>query len=105
VVHITAVVVAFGAVFADPVFLAVVAKAPIGQRAMFHHAQITFSKRVTGPSIGVILLAGIYLATDRDLWSETWVTVPFVPPVHHRRARRYAAPPRRGAPRGERGGG
>ena len=77
-VHITAVVVAFGAVFAYPVFLAVVAKAPIGQRATFHHAQITFSKHVTGPTIGVILLAGIYLATDRDLWSETWVTVPFV---------------------------
>ena len=26
----------------------------------------------------MILLAGIYLATDRELWSETWVTVPFV---------------------------
>ena len=77
-VHITAVVVAFGALFAYPVFLAVVAKAPIGQRAAFHHAQIAFSKRVTGPTIGVILLAGIYLATDADLWSEIWVTVPFV---------------------------
>ena len=77
-VHITAVVIAFGALFAYPVFLAVVAKAPIAQRATFHHAQIAFSKRVTGPTIGVILLAGIYLATDADLWSETWVTVPFV---------------------------
>ena len=77
-VHITAVVVAFGALFAYPVFLAVVAKAPIAQRATFHHAQIAFSKRVTGPTIGVILLAGIYLATDADLWSEIWVTVPFV---------------------------
>jgi hypothetical protein len=33
---------------------------------------------VTGPTIGVILLAGIYLATDAGLWSETWVTIPFV---------------------------
>ena len=77
-VHVTAVVVAFGALFAYPVFLAVVAKAPIAQRATFHHAQIAFSKRITGPTIGVILLAGIYLATDADLWSETWVTVPLV---------------------------
>jgi Sec-independent protein secretion pathway component TatC len=77
-VHITAVLIAFGALFAYPVFLAVVAKAPIAQRATFHHAQIAFSKRVTGPTIGVILLAGVYLATDADLWSETWVTVPFV---------------------------
>lgn len=77
-VHITAVVIAFGALFAYPVFLAVVAKAPIEQRATFHHAQIAFSKHVTGPTIGVILLAGIYLATDADLWSELWVTIPFV---------------------------
>jgi Sec-independent protein secretion pathway component TatC len=77
-IHITAVVVAFGALFAYPVFLAVVAKAPIAQRAAFHHAQIAFSKRVTGPTIGVVLLAGIYLATDADLWSEVWVTVPFL---------------------------
>ena len=76
--HITAVVIAFGALFAYPVFLAVVAKAPIAQRATFHHAQIAFSKRITGPTIGVILLAGVYLATDADLWSETWVTVPLV---------------------------
>jgi Sec-independent protein secretion pathway component TatC len=76
--HITAVVTAFGALFAYPVFLAVNAKAPIAQRAALHHAQIAFSKRVTGPAIGVILLAGIYLASDRHLWSEVWVTVPLV---------------------------
>jgi len=76
--HITAVVVAFGALFAYPVFLAVNARASIERRAPFHHAQIAFSKRVTGPAIGVILLAGVYLATDADLWSRVWVTVPFV---------------------------
>lgn len=77
-VHITAVVIAFGALFAYPVFLQVNAKASIAERAAFHRMQIAFSKRVTGPVIGVILLAGIYLATDADLWSETWVTVPLV---------------------------
>lgn len=76
--HITAVVVAFGALFAYPVMLAVNAKAPLGQRAGFHHLQIAFSKRITGPAIGVILLAGIYMATDRHYWSKPWVTVPFV---------------------------
>jgi Sec-independent protein secretion pathway component TatC len=76
--HITAVVTAFGALFAYPVFLAVNARAPIAQRAPFHHSQIAFSKRVTGPAIGVVLLAGIYLASDRDLWSKLWVTVPLV---------------------------
>ena len=74
-IHITAVVAAFGALFAYPIFLAVNARAPLAQRAGFHHAQIAFSKRVTGPVIGVILLAGIYLATDAELWDEAWVGI------------------------------
>jgi hypothetical protein len=77
-VHITAVVTAFGALFAYPVFLAVNAGSPIGQRASLHRLQIAFSKRVTGPAIGVVLIAGIYLATDADAWSEIWVTIPFI---------------------------
>lgn len=76
--HITAVVTAFGAVFAYPVFLLVNARMPLAQRAALHRLQIAFSKRVTGPAIGVILLAGGYLASDGDLWSETWVLVPLV---------------------------
>jgi len=77
-VHITAVVSAFGALFAYPVFLAVNAKAPLSQRANFHRLQVAFSKRNTGPMIGVVLLAGIYLASDAHLWSEAWVIVPFI---------------------------
>jgi hypothetical protein len=77
-IHITAVVTAFGALFAYPVFLSVNAKAPLAERANFHRLQIAFSKRLTGPAIGVILLAGIYLASDAHLWSKTWVVVPFV---------------------------
>jgi hypothetical protein len=77
-IHITAVVTAFGALFAYPVFLAVNAKAPLAQRASFHRLQIAFSKRITGPVIGVVLLAGIYLASDAHLWSKVWVIVPFI---------------------------
>lgn len=72
-VHITAVIVAFGALFAYPLFLSVNARAPIGERASFHRLQIAFSKRITGPTIVVILAAGIYLASDEHLWSEAWV--------------------------------
>ena len=76
--HITAVVAAFGPLFAYPVLLAVAAKAPIGQRVGLHRTQIEISKKITGPVIGVILLAGVYLATDRDLWSEFYVIASFV---------------------------
>jgi hypothetical protein len=77
-IHITAVVTAFGALFAYPVFLAVNARGPLPERAGFHRLQIAFSKRITGPVIGVVLLAGVYMATDAHLWSESWVTVPLV---------------------------
>lgn len=77
-IHITAVVTAFGALFAYPVFLAVNARAPLAERANLHRLQIAFSKRVTGPTIGVVLLAGIYLASDAHLWSQAWVIVGLV---------------------------
>jgi len=72
-VHITAVVLAFGALFAYPLFLTLNARAPIGERAGFHRLQIAFSKLITGPTIVVVLAAGIYLASDAHLWSQGWV--------------------------------
>lgn len=77
-IHITAVVTAFGVLFAYPVFLAVNARAPISQRASLHRSQIAFSKAVTGPTIGIVLLAGVYLATDAHLWSKAWVIVSLI---------------------------
>lgn len=76
--HITAVLVGFGALFAYPVFLAANARAPIGARANLHRLQIAFSKRVTGPAVAVILLAGVYLASKGHYWSKAWVSVPLV---------------------------
>jgi hypothetical protein len=76
-IHISAVVTAFGALFAYPVFLAVNAKAPLAERANFHRLQIAFSKRVTGPTIAVVLAAGVYLASDAHLWSQAWVGIGF----------------------------
>jgi hypothetical protein len=72
-VHITAVVVAFGALFAYPLFLSVNSRAPIGERGGLHRLQIAFSKRITGPMIVVVLAAGVYLASDGHLWSRGWV--------------------------------
>jgi hypothetical protein len=72
-IHVTAVVVAFGALFAYPLFLTVNARAPIAERASLHRLQIAFSKRITGPVIVVILAAGIYLASHAHLWSRWWV--------------------------------
>ena len=76
--HIMAVVVAFGGTFAYPLSLAYVRRIPLGERASFHRMQALIGQRLIGPASVVILLAGAYMATDRDLWSEVWVTVPLV---------------------------
>ena len=77
-VHITAVVVAFGVVFAYPVMYALAKAGGPERKAAIHDLQATVGKRVISPGMLVVLLAGAYLATDADVWSEVWVTVPLV---------------------------
>lgn len=77
-IHVSAVVVGFGSLFTYPVFVAALRRAGPAERALFHRVQGQIGRYVLSPALLVILLAGAYLATDRDLWSEVWVVVPFV---------------------------
>jgi uncharacterized membrane protein len=77
-VHIMAVVIAFGGAFTYPVWFRFVKEAPITDRVMFHRAQAFIGQWVISPGLLVIILAGAYLATDRELWDEPWVTTPLV---------------------------
>jgi uncharacterized membrane protein len=71
-VHIFAVVVTFGALFTYPLFHAVAGRDP---RALpyVYRLQYAIGSRVIAPGLAVILLAGIYLASKGDYWSEFWV--------------------------------
>jgi uncharacterized membrane protein len=74
--HVLAVVVGFGALFVLPVLGTLLrARQPEAVPA-FYRATGTLGSRVLTPAWVVVLLAGVYLASDRDLWSEVWVTVP-----------------------------
>src|SRR3954451_8697101 len=77
-VHIMAVVVAFGGAFTYPVWFARMRRAAPAERAFFHNAQAFLGQRVISPGLLVIIVAGIYMASDRHYWSKAWVTVPFV---------------------------
>jgi hypothetical protein len=77
-VHIVAVLVAFGGVFTYPVWFGLIQRWQPAERAHFHRAQATLGKFVISPFLLLIILAGAYLASDRDYWSEVWVTVPLV---------------------------
>jgi hypothetical protein len=72
-VHIVAVVAGFGVVFAYPVF--VLAGARLDPRAMpwFHRMQQMVGRRLINPALGVVLIAGIYLASDLHQWKQFYV--------------------------------
>ncbi len=77
-VHVMCVVLAFGVTFAYPIVVPwLKANHP---RAMptVHQTQLRIGRRMITPFMVLILVTGIYLASDRDLWSQTWVTVPLV---------------------------
>jgi uncharacterized membrane protein len=71
-VHVLAVVVAFGGVFAYPLLRASLGRA--GALPVFHSTQVLIWSRVVTPAMVVVLVAGVYLASDADAWSEAWVS-------------------------------
>ena len=77
-VHILAVVTAFGAILAYPVFFAVAARSAPAQRAGIHEVQAKIGGRLMPVSLLVLILAGAYMASDRDLWEQPWVGIPFL---------------------------
>ena len=77
-IHVMAVVIAFGPPFSYPVWFRFVRNASPEERVFFHKAQAFIGQWVISPGLLVIIVAGAILATDRDYWSEVWVTVPLV---------------------------
>ena len=72
-VHIAAVVFAFGATLAYPVLLGTISKADSRALPALYKALHAISTRVIMPGLAVILIAGVYLASDAKLWSEFFV--------------------------------
>jgi hypothetical protein len=70
-VHVMAIVAAFGGWFAYPLVV------PRGDAAA-HRAQVRIARMVVTPAGTLALLAGIYLATDRHYWDESWVGIPLL---------------------------
>jgi uncharacterized membrane protein len=77
-VHIMAVVVAFGVSFAYPAFMPWARRAHPDAMPVIHALSGRLGRLVMSPAMVLVLLCGIYLASDADVWSEVWVTVPLV---------------------------
>ena len=77
-VHVTAVILAFGVTFAYPIIGTFVMRNDPRALPVLHRAQALVGKTLISGGLLIALIAGIYLASDRDLWSEIWVTIPFI---------------------------
>jgi uncharacterized membrane protein len=75
--HILAVVVAFGVVFAYPVIDAQVRRAGPADLAALHRLHVVLARRVVTPAMTVVLVAGLYLATDRWSLGDPWISATF----------------------------
>ncbi len=69
-------IIAFGALFAYPALLLVARGADPAGRAAIHRGQVAVGRYVTLPALLALFLLGAYLASDRGLWNEIWVTIP-----------------------------
>ncbi|HZO35714.1 MAG TPA: DUF2269 family protein [Solirubrobacteraceae bacterium] len=74
--HVMAVTVAFGFSLLAPVYVPFVRRTHPRALGALHDVQYMIETRVTGPAITLLFLAGVYLASKNDLWSESWVQVP-----------------------------
>ena len=77
-VHIMAVVVAFGVTFAYPILGVYVTREHPRMLPALHAAQERIGRFLITPAATVALIAGFYLAGDRDYMGKVWVIVPLV---------------------------
>lgn len=76
--HVMCIVIAFGVAFVYPVILPWFTKTHPEAMPAVHEMQVRVGRMVITPFATLALLTGIYLAADRDLFSETWVTIPML---------------------------
>jgi hypothetical protein len=72
-IHVMAVVIAFGVTFAYPIIFAVGARTDPRTLPLLHRIEYTIERWLINPGLLLVLLAGIYLASDRHQWSEFFV--------------------------------
>lgn len=77
-VHISAVVVGFGATFAEAVMFPVAMKAGVRHLPYVHQLQLAINQRMASPALGLIILTGIYQTIDGDWgFGSFWISATF----------------------------
>lgn len=74
IAHIVAAVVAFGVTFAYPVLMTTARRTSPASMPAVHRAQLRIGQVVVAPAATVVLLAGLYMASDRWEFSQGWIS-------------------------------
>ena len=77
-IHIMAIVIAFGVTFAYPILFTYVTREHPRILPGLHGAQERIGKFLITPAATIALIAGFYLAGDRDYMGKVWVIVPLI---------------------------
>jgi hypothetical protein len=77
-VHVAAVVVGFGATFAEAMLFPVAMKVGKEHLPYVHRLQLAINQRMAGPALLLILITGIYQTADRWEFSDFWISATFV---------------------------
>ncbi|HEX7610923.1 MAG TPA: DUF2269 family protein [Solirubrobacteraceae bacterium] len=72
-IHVIAVVAAFGVTFALPLMYSVAARRDPRSLPLMHRVEYTIERMLVNPGLLLVLIAGIYLASDGKHWSEFFV--------------------------------
>jgi hypothetical protein len=77
-VHVSAVVVGFGATFAEAIMFPVAMKAGVRHLPFVHQLQLAINQRMANPALGLIILTGIYQTIDGDWgFGSFWISATF----------------------------
>lgn len=74
--HITAVMVGFGATFAEAIMFPVALQAGVKHLPYVHRLQLAINQYMAGPALVIVLATGIYQVIDNDGWGfdQFWIS-------------------------------
>jgi hypothetical protein len=75
--HVSAVVVGFGATFAEAIMFPVAMKAGVRHLPYLHKLQLAINQRLATPAMVVIILTGLYQTSERWDWDVLWINATF----------------------------
>lgn len=73
-VHITAVMVGFGATFAEAIMFPVVLKSGIRHLPYVHRLQLAINQWMATPALAIVLITGIYQTSERWEFDQFWIS-------------------------------